>query len=205
MQLVEGTVPPARWVVDADVVESGVAGLVLTRTGPEGSWRLVHAPTGRVVSRAAIHPDPQVLIRLAGSLASLADWSRRDIPVPGPVLRQTIEAVVGPSPPPVPAESEGAPGPATADADRELLAKVLRRVHTAVTPALFASAIADLGAEERARLRALLTDAGGRSGAVVRPLPPPTDGQRRSPATRPGDAEDGSPPPAPGRSGSATG
>ncbi|MDE3086204.1 MAG: hypothetical protein KGJ77_05500, partial [Acidobacteriota bacterium] len=99
----EGTVPPARWVVDADVVESGVAGLVLTKTGPEGSWRLVHAPTGRVVSRAAVHADPQVLIRLAGSLASLADWSRRDIPVPGPVLRQTIEEVVGPSPPPPPA------------------------------------------------------------------------------------------------------
>ena len=202
MQLVEGTVPPGRWVVDADAVESGVAGLVLTKTGPEGSWRLVHAPTGRVVSRAAVHADPQVLIRLAGSLASLADWSRRDIPVPGPILRQTIEAVVGPIPPPPPTEHD-AP---TADADRELLATVLRRVHTAVTPAVFASAIADLDAEDRARLRALLTDAGGRSGAVVRPLPAPADGQRRPAVARPPATDEGSSPPeAPGRSGSATG
>lgn len=166
MHPVEGTVPPVRWVVDGDVVESGVAGLVLTKTGPEGSWRLVHAPTGRVVSRAAVHADPQVLVRLAGSLASLADWSRRDIPVPGPVLRQAIEAVVGPVEPPA-----SAPPAATADADRELLAEVLRRVHTAVAPGVFAAAIAELDAEERARLRELLTDAGPPSRVVVRPLP----------------------------------
>lgn len=196
--------PPVRWVVDGDVVESGVAGLVLTKTGPEGTWRLVHAPTGRPVSRSASHADPQVLVRLAGSLASLADWSRRDIPVPGPVLRQAIEAVVGPPP----ARPAGVPAAEAADADRALLAKVLRRVHTAVAPGVFATAIADLDAEERARLRALLTDGGPRSGAVVRSLPQPVTAEVR-PSAEPAattEATDGpAPPDAPRRRGSAAG
>ena len=197
--------PPGRWMVDGDVVESGVAGLVLTRTG-QGSWRLVHAPTGRPVSRSAVHADPQVLVRLAGSLASLADWSRRDIPVPGPLLRQTIEAVVGP--PPERLDAAPVPGPDTAEADRALLAKVLRRVHTAVAPGVFATAIADLDAEQRARLRALLTDAGPRSGAVVRSLPQPVTSEQRRLPEQTGAVEATEPPAPPGtprRRGSAAG
>ena len=47
----------------AHVVDSGVPGLDLSRTTPEGQWRLVHHATGILVSRSAVSDDPQALFR----------------------------------------------------------------------------------------------------------------------------------------------
>jgi hypothetical protein len=141
----------------------------------------------------AVHANPQPLVRLARLLGPLADWSAAELAVAGPVLRHAIEEGAAKCGLPLPA-ADGQSPPAPSNDDRELLLRVLRRVHTAVPPGTLASAIADLGPEERSRLRALLTDEPSTTGAVVRPLSP-------SPAGRPGAAE----PSGPSRSGSAAG
>jgi hypothetical protein len=186
-----GAVPPEAG--DANTVDSGIAGLVLVRTGTGGQWRLVHQPTGLLVSRSAVSHDPQVLRRLAYELGPLADWTRRELPLPGPALRQAVEAaatrcglalgaVNSTSTPAVPGDHRPEPGRHAAAAhealqrDLELVSRVLRRVHTSVPPGVLASAIADLGATERARLREVLT-AGtpeARSDAVVHPMASPS-------------------------------
>lgn len=197
--------------VEAASLDSGVAGLALVGTPDGGLWRLIHVASGRIVSRSAHHPDPEILRKLAHRLAALADWTQRDIHVPGPLLRQEIEAAVGqlgltteegahagaaatPAtapgphlPSPSPSASRHGPDPAMAppanqvvelqdrlrgaERERALLRRILRRVHTSVPPGTFAEAIRDLDSEERALLRALITDGASDSTAVVQPLP----------------------------------
>lgn len=178
----------------ADVIETGVPGLDVARSEPGAPWRLIHRATGVLLSRVAVHSNPQPLVRLARLLGPLTDWSRTELSVAGPVLRHAIEEGAAKAGLPLHAAHDGRSSTARPLDDRELLLRVLRRVHTAVAPGTFASAIADLSSEERARLRAMLTDEPSTTGAVVRPLPP-------SPASRPGAEE----PPGPSRSGSAAG
>lgn len=178
----------------ADVIETGVSGLDVTRSEPGAPWRLVHRATGVLLSRVAVHSNPQPLVRLARLLAPLTDWSRAELTVAGPVLRHAIEEGAAKAGLPMHAADDGRPVSGAPLDDRELLLRVLRRVHTAVAPGTFAAAIADLGPEERARLRAMLTDEPSTTGAVVRPLPP-------SPASRPGSGEQ----PGSSRSGSVAG
>lgn len=202
--------PPGDGVADAEVAETGVSGLVLTRTDPGSPWRLVHQATGLLVSRSAVSEDSRALMRLAQQLAGMANWSARELTLPGPALRQAVEkaaercgltlgsvaaanveAVTGPNP-----VSPGAPG--SPDADVLLLTRVLRLLHGAVPPGVFASAIAGLDAPERARLRQLLLGDAVAS-SVVKPIsqvkpPPPL------PARRPSAASGSTPNP-----GSATG
>jgi hypothetical protein len=190
---VEGEQLPRERSV-ADVIETGVPGLDVVRAEPGAQWRLVHRATGVLLSRVAVHANPQPLVRLARLLAPLTDWTTAELSVAGPVLRHAIEE--GAAKCGLPLQSIGGDGQAPSGPpadDRELLLRVLRRVHTAVPPGTFATAIADLGPEERARLRAMLTDESSTTGAVVRPLPP-------SPG-RPGAVE----PPGSSRSGSAAG
>ncbi|HML01087.1 MAG TPA: hypothetical protein VK428_12935 [Acidimicrobiales bacterium] len=178
-------VPPGEQVVDADVLETGVNGLVLTRAAG-GQWRLVHKGTGLMVSRSAVSEDRRALLRLAQQLAPLADWSGSELSLPGPLLRQAVEeaatrsglilaAAVHPSS----VHPDGAPtttmpigsapsGPSSSEDDLELLRRVLRLVHAAVAPGVFASAIAELDGPERARLRELLLE--GTAHGVVKPL-----------------------------------
>jgi len=221
---VEGGVPAGRWGVgaetpengEANTVDTGVAGLVLVRTAPGGQWRLVHEVTGLLVSRSAVSDDTQDLRRLAYELGPLADWTQRELPIPGPALRQAVESAArrcglplgAVSTEPVPATVSNEQ-PATARVepeseleaarrDLDLVSRVLRLVHTSVPPGILASAIADLDASERARLRELLTagGAGTRSDAVIQSIPSPAP-------TRP--AVRGTPPPRRSRPGSATG
>jgi len=186
----------------AHVVDSGVPGLDLSRTTPEGQWRLVHHATGILVSRSAVSDDPQALVRLAKELAPLVDWSRRELPVPGPALRQAVEAAAGRADlqlgrvaAPEPASDLGEPDEEPDELevvrrDLELVSQVLRLIHTSVPPAVLASAIADFDVPDRARLRELLTDMDDRTGsrAVVQPIPipRPTAPTRQVPAGSPG-------------------
>jgi len=177
---------------DPNMVETGVPGLVVARSSSTAPWRLVHRPSGLLVSRSITHEDPGVLVELAGRLGPLADWSRREIPVPGPALRHAVEQAARESGVSL-APEVTAPGLsaeerlARAERDRELLRRVLRRVHTAVPPGTLASAIADLDPEERDRLRAMLTDGSTAAGSVVKPLAPPRSARGEAP-------EDGSRP-----------
>lgn len=188
---VEGEPLPSKRPA-ADVIETGVPGLDVVRNEPGAPWRLVHRSTGVLLSRVAVHSNPQPLVRLARLLAPLANWTTAELAVAGPVLRHAIEEGAAKCGLPLAADAPSSSAP-PAD-DRELLLRVLRRVHTAVAPGTFASAIADLGPSERARLRALLTDEPSITSAVVRPLPP-------SSAGRPGASEQ----PGSSRSGSAAG
>lgn len=199
---------------DPDIVETGVPGLVVARSQSTGNWRLLHRPSGLLVSRSITHADPKLLVRLAHRLGPLADWSRREIPVPGPALRQAVEQAAR--------ECELSLAPeitspglspeerlAQAERDRELLRRVLRRVHTAVPPGMLAAAIADLDPDERARLRAMLTDGTPAAGSVVKPLAPSRPVGAESPENGPRPPRTGASPArrAPGapRPGSATG
>ncbi len=195
-----------------EVVDTGVPGLIVARAEPGGSWRLVHEPSGRLVSRSIAHRDPLVLVRLARRLGPLADWSRREIPVPGPALRQAVErAAVESGVMLAPQATLSVPDQEearvkAAERDRDLLRLVLRRIHTAVPPGVLASAIADLDPGERARLRALLTEGTGGAGSVVKPLAPPRPSRPGAPEEGPRTPRSGTPPSrrAP-RPGSATG
>jgi len=177
-------VPPGEQVVDADVLETGVNGLVLTRAAG-GQWRLVHKGTGLMVSRSAVSEDRRALLRLAQQLAPLADWSGSELSLPGPLLRQAVEeaatrsglilaAAVDPSSvhpdgaPTTTVPIGSAPSGRSSEDDLELLRRVLRLVHAAVAPGVFASAIADLDGPERARLRELLLERAAHG--VVKPL-----------------------------------
>jgi len=171
--------------MDADVLETGVNGLVLTRAAP-GQWRLVHKGTGLMVSRSAVSSDRRALLRLAQHLAPLADWSANELSVPGPVVRHAVEEAAARCglvlPAPVAPSSGSLDGASTStvagssvadvpvplDGDFELLQRVLRLVHVAVPPGVFASAIAELDLGERARLRELLL--GSAAHAVVKPI-----------------------------------
>ncbi len=171
-------------IVVVEALDSGVPGLVLAHGPTSEGWVLVHTASGLTVSRSAKHHDPDVLVALARRLAPLADWTEGAIPIPGPVLRREIDQVIkeaGLAPLP---RSRMSDRPVwSTEQDRDLLARVLRVVHTTVPPGMFAKAIEGLDAEERAHLRALLTDELTDSGAVVQSLPA---GEPRPPAvTRP--------------------
>jgi hypothetical protein len=197
-----------------EVIETGVPGLVVARAELGGSWRLVHRPSGLLVSRSITHRDPLVLVRLARRLGPLADWSRREIPVPGPALRQAVEQAavecgVTLAPEVTLPTHRTEDRSQVAERDRELLRRVLRRIHTAVPPGMLASAIADLDPEERARLRALLTEDASWTGSVVKPLAPPRPARPEGPEEGPRTPRSGTPSarraPSPPRPGSATG
>ncbi len=170
----EGSDEPPREATAAEVVETGVPGLHVTRGEPGALWRLVHHASGLLLSRVVVYSEPQPLVRVARLIAPLTDWTATELAVAGPVLRKAIEEAAAKAGLPM---RPGASGNGRPAGDRDLLLRVLRRVHTAVPPGVFASAIADLGPEERARLRALLTDEEGATGAVVRPLPPSLPGR----------------------------
>lgn len=162
--------PDGMVVVEA--LDSGVPGLALAHPPTLDGWVLMHRASGLAVSRSAKHHDPEVLVALAQRLASLADWTQAAIPIPGPVLRREIDQVVeeaGLVPISRPEASDDRPW--STEQDRDLLSRVLRRVHTAMSPGMFANAIGDLDTEERAHLRALLTDQPEDAGAVVQSLP----------------------------------
>jgi hypothetical protein len=162
----------ADGIVTAEAIDSGVPGLVLAKTAGSEHWVLVHTASGLAVSRSAKHGDREVLTALAQRLAPLADWTRRAIPVPGPVLRREIDLVVEEVGLPTPSRSFPRTGRTwSAEQDRALLTRVLRRVHTSMPAGTFADAIGDLDTEERAHLRALLTDQPGETGAVLQSLP----------------------------------
>jgi len=158
--------------VFAEALESGVPGLFLGRPRTSDRWVLVHAASGLAVSRATKHRDPEVLVTVARCLAPLTDWTQPVVPIPRSALCREVDAALlmaGLSPPCRPTEGDGRGWPT--EQDRALLLRVLRNVHAAAPPALFAKAIGDLDADERAHLRALLTDQPAGNGAVVPSLP----------------------------------
>lgn len=159
-------------IVEAEALDSGVPGLGLAHEPTSEGWVLVHIASGLAVSRSAKHHDPEVLVALARRMAPLADWTQRAIPIPGPVLRQEIdEAVKEAGLAPLDRSRTSDVPVWSTERDRELLTRVLREVHTAMPPGMFAGAIEALDAEERAHLRALLTDQLADTGAVVQSLP----------------------------------
>ena len=158
-------------IVLVEALETGVPGLVLALPPTSVRWVLLHAASGLAVSRSAKHHDPQVLMALAARLARLADWTQPAIPVPGPVFRREVDRALSE------AGLSRAPRTSTSEErrwsgqeERELLVRVLRDLHTAVPPGVFAKTIGDLDAGERAHLRALLTDQPTDTGAVVQSL-----------------------------------
>jgi hypothetical protein len=157
--------------VTVEALESGVAGLLIAHPKTSERWVLVHAASGLAVSRMAKHHDPEVLVGLAGRLATLADWTQAAISVPGPVLRREVDRALSASGLAASSRDGDVGQTQVAESDRNLLVRVLRSVHTAVAPAVFAKAIGDLDTEERARLRALLTDEAAESGMILKPLP----------------------------------
>lgn len=202
-------VPPGERGEGDDVVETGVAGLVLIRTGPDVQWRLVHAATGLLVSRSAVSYDRRALISLAQQLGPLGNWSGRELSMPGPALRQAVEAAAarcGLLLPAVTAASADtspttppAGSPPSPESDIRLLQRVLRLVHRSLPPGVFASAIAELDGPQRARLRELILGEGVRD-AVVKPI-----AQVRAPAPRPARRAPSKAPGSAPSSGSATG
>jgi hypothetical protein len=188
---------------EAEVAETGVAGLVLSRAGRGSPWRLVHEATGLLVSRSAVSHDPKALVRLAHELAPVANWSARELTLPGPALRQAVEKAagrcglaLGALAATTPRSSSGSeppwPGGASVQRDLDLLRRVVRLLHGAVPPGVFASAIAGLDAPERARLRVLLLGEEA-AGSVVKPItasraPAPRPPRRPAPAAPPGSA-----------------
>lgn len=204
----------ANGVVDAEAMETGVPGLVLVRAPGMDRWQLMHAASGLVVSRSARHHDPAVLIDLAHRLAPLADWTRHEVPVPGPVLGRRIERAVeasglplqsrwrapSPSKPDTSASDhdtirmevrpQEVPGRlAVTERERDLLARILRGLHTVVSPATFAAVIGDLDAEERALVRALLTDGQADAPTLVQALPPKEADTQPVPVPRPPEGD----------------
>jgi hypothetical protein len=178
-------------LVPVEAIESGVPGLALALPPSSERWVLVHVPSGLAVSRAAKHHDPEVLVELASRLAPLADWSQAALAVPGPVLRREVDRALADSG--LEAASRTTPGEPqgwSTERERDLLVTVLRRAHTAIAPGDFATVIEDLDAEERAQLRALLTDE-PTTGAVLQSLPA---GEAETSASSPlvSDAESGS-------------
>jgi hypothetical protein len=158
-------------MVVVEALESGVPGLALALPPSAERWVLVHVPSGLAVSRAAKHHHPEVLVELAGRLAPLADWSQATLAVPGPVLRREVDRALADSG--LAAAPRAAPGESqewSSNRERDLLVTVLRRAHTAVAPGAFAKVIEDLDAEERAHLRALLTNE-PTTGVVLQSLP----------------------------------
>jgi len=184
-------------IVTVEAVASGIAGLVLAPASAPGWWVLVHAASGRTVSRSARHCDPEVLRGLAQRLAPLTDWTQRTIAVPGPVLRREVDLALEKTGMSMPNRSTAGPvRPWTAEEDRALLTRVVRKVHTAMPAGMFADAIGDLDTAQRAHLRALLIDEGADTGAVLTSLPTggaqPPEGPR--PSVAPGDLTETLPP-----------
>jgi hypothetical protein len=158
-------------MVMVEALETGVPGLMLASPPTSDGWALVHVASGLAVSRSARGPDPEVLATLARRLAPLADWTQVAIPIPGPVLRREIDRVVEETGLALAHRTSSDDPIWTTEQDRDLLAMVLRNVHTAVPPRTFAKAIGELNAEERAHLRSLLTDQPADAGGVVQSLP----------------------------------
>ena len=180
-------------IVMVEALESGVPGLVLARPPSSGHWVLVHAASGLAVSRSAKSDEPEALLVLAGHLGPLADWTRPGISVPGPVLRREVDRALGESGLAGPSRTPtGEPPASSIEQDRELLIGVLREVHRAVPPGVFAKAIEDLDANQRAQLRVLLVDEPADTGAVVQSLPggepQPTAAAKRPRKSEPGSA-----------------
>jgi hypothetical protein len=158
-------------MVAVEALETGVPGLVLARPPTSLRWVLLHAASGLAVSRWAKHHDPEVLMVLSARLAPLADWTQKAIPLPGPVLRREVDRALSESGLSPPSRTPTSEEPGWSDEEgRKLLVRVLRELHTAIPPGVFAKSIGDLDADERAHLRALLTDQPSDTGAVVQSL-----------------------------------
>ncbi len=145
--------------VDAATLDSGVPGLSLVGPPVSEGWRLIHVASGRIVSRSAQHPDPDVLRKLAHRLAAFADWTERDVRVPGPVLRREIEAAavqlgLGPEPPAAPSHpgagsKSDAAGPAeSADSAETTTAEASAWAPPSEFPAVPATPAATAGSDD---------------------------------------------------------
>jgi hypothetical protein len=180
-------------VVVVEALESGAPGLVVARSPTSDVWVVVHTASGLVVSRSANHHDPEVLMTLVERLAPLADWTQRAIPVPGPVLRAAVDRAIQETGLSRQSGTRSVGGQRrSSEQDRDLLARVLRTLQAAVSPAAFAKAIAELDAQERARLSALLAEQVVDSSGVVTSLleaePRRSAGASPVPQSEPGTA-----------------
>lgn len=178
--------------VSGERIDSGVAGLVIVpdaaddrgdTTGlrsPTGAgrvgvargggghvaWRLVHAHTGRPLSRSAVHRDPEALRELASLVAPLADWSQHEIDVPGPRLRQGLHDAVAYWSDTHPARyrTAAAPSPATAprpaparpanarpvrSEESPALRRLVRHLYSSLPPGLLGSTVRRLEPRDR--------------------------------------------------------
>jgi hypothetical protein len=75
-------------------LDTPVPGLALLRAPDDGQWRLVHAATGRLLSRSSVHRQPDALYDLASQVAELTDWTNVELSAPGPRLRAELSRVV---------------------------------------------------------------------------------------------------------------
>jgi hypothetical protein len=194
--------------VGAARLETRVPGLAVERARRRPVWRLVHAPTGRVLSRSAEHADPALLHDLASRVADLAPWVESELSVPGPRLRADLTRVIGewrhdhgldhraapPSEPtgrtPAVPVSPSRWTPA-APTDLEALRRLVRHLYEAVPPGRLGATVRDLALADRDVLLGLVTatDDGDITGVVqaIRPVTEPTA------VVPPADPDDGHP------------
>jgi hypothetical protein len=82
-------------VVEAEWSPSDVPGLALVGRPVTSRWRLVHIASGRAVSRSAEHSDPEAVRSLAKAIAHLADWTKPDVAIALPRLRDELDRILG--------------------------------------------------------------------------------------------------------------
>jgi hypothetical protein len=194
--------------VEAARLETRVPGLAVERARRRPVWRLVHAPTGRVLSRSAEHTDPALLHDLASRVADLAPWTESELPVPGPRLRADLTRAIGewreangldqPTSEAVAPEAVTGVVPASpsrwapvATADVDALRRLVRHLYDAVPPGRLGATVRDLDPSDRELLLWMVsaTDDGENTGVVqaIRPATEPTA------VVSPADPDDGHP------------
>jgi hypothetical protein len=152
-----------------------VAGLALEEVPQRSVWRLVHAPTGRPLSRSAVHADPEALHDLASRVGGLAPWTEVELSVPGPRLRADlaramaewraawgVEEESGPVAVATTPSGSASPSrwPAVDRDDPERLRRIVRHLYGAVPPALLGTTVRDLDPSDRDLLLGLVAEEG---------------------------------------------
>lgn len=158
--------PPAR-------LPTRVAGLAVEQAPRRSVWRLVHAPTGRPLSRSAVHADPEALHDLASRVGDLAQWTEVELSVPGPRLRADlalalaewreawgVEDISGPVAVTTAPSGSASPSrwPAVDRDDPERLRRLVRHLYAAVPPALLGTTVRDLDPADRDLLLGLVAE-----------------------------------------------